>query len=177
MNRYKLLLIVSLLALVPMLMLGNSIQTRAAEKEALNTRPAVSETGVEPRSELWAKDYPRQYDSWKKTRKSDQIIDMLEEKPQLAVLWAGYGFAKDYNAPRGHGNALQSNQNTLRTGAPFDPKSGPMPTACWTCKSPDVPRLIDQMGENDFYTGKWARHGGEVVNPIGCADCHDNETM
>ncbi len=29
----------------------------------------------------------------------------------------------------------------------------------------------------DFFTGKWARHGNEIVNPIGCADCHDNETM
>ncbi len=40
-----------------------------------------------------------------------------------------------------------------------------------------MPRLIDQKGELDFYTGKWARHGGEIVNPIGCADCHDHETM
>ena len=67
--------------------------------------------------------------------KSDQIIDMLEEKPQLVILWAGYGFAKDYNAPRGHFYALQSNQNTLRTGAPVDDMTGPMPTACWTCSA------------------------------------------
>ena len=58
----------------------------------------------------------------------------------------GYGFAKDYNAPRGHFYALQSNQNTLRTGAPVDEKTGPMPTACWTCKSPDVVRMIDEDG-------------------------------
>ncbi|MFV0267625.1 MAG: ammonia-forming cytochrome c nitrite reductase subunit c552, partial [Draconibacterium sp.] len=28
-----------------------------------------------------------------------------------------------------------------------------------------------------FYTGTFAELGPEVVNPIGCADCHDNETM
>ena len=92
----------------------------------------------------WAKDYPEQYESWKMTAKSDKIIDMLEEKPQLVILWAGYGFAKDYNAPRGHFYALQSNQNTSRTGAPVDEKTGPMPAACWT------------------------RHGQAVSNRAGC---------
>ena len=124
----------------------------------------------------WAKDYPEQYESWKMTAKSDKIIDMLEEKPQLVILWAGYGFAKDYNAPRGHFYALQSNQNTLRTGAPVDEKTGPMPTACWTCKSPDVVRMIDEDGENEYFTGKWAKYGDEISNSIGCADCHDSGT-
>ena len=105
----------------------------------------------------WAKDYPEQYADWKKTSKSDQIKDMLKEKPQLVILWAGYGFAKDYNAPRGHFYALQSNQNTLRTGAPVDSNTGPMPTACWTCKSPDVVRKIAEDGENEYFTGKWAK--------------------
>jgi nitrite reductase (cytochrome c-552) len=124
----------------------------------------------------WAKDYPEQYATWKKTAGSDKITDMLEEKPQLAILWAGYGFAKDYNAPRGHFYALQSNQNTLRTGAPVDSKTGPMPTACWTCKSPDVPRVISENGENEYFTGKWAKYGHEIVNSIGCADCHESGT-
>ena len=124
----------------------------------------------------WEKDYPVQYATWKETSKSDKITDMLEEKPQLAILWAGYGFAKDYNAPRGHSYALQSNQNTLRTGAPVDSKTGPMPTACWTCKSPDVVRMIDEDGENEYFTGKWAKYGEEISNSIGCADCHDSGT-
>ena len=124
----------------------------------------------------WAKEYPEQFETWKMTAKSDKITDMLEEKPQLVILWAGYGFAKDYNAPRGHFYALQSNQNTLRTGAPVDSKTGPMPTACWTCKSPDVVRMIDEDGENEYFTGKWAKYGDEISNQIGCADCHDSGT-
>ena len=28
-----------------------------------------------------------------------------------------------------------------------------MPTACWTCKSPDVPRLIDKIGEKVLIIG------------------------
>jgi nitrite reductase (cytochrome c-552) len=59
----------------------------------------------------------------------------------------------------------------------MEPDEGPMPTTCWTCKSPDVPRIMEEVGPAQFYTGKWARLGPEIVNPIGCADCHDNETM
>ncbi|VAX35397.1 Cytochrome c552 precursor [hydrothermal vent metagenome] len=176
MNKYKLLLVGSLVAVGVMVLLATSINQRRAEKVVINTSPVVKEKGVESKNEEWAKRYPRQYDSWKKTRKNDNIQDMLKEKPQLAILWAGYGFAKDYNAPRGHAYALQSNQNTLRTGAPLDKKSGPMPTACWTCKSPDVARLFDEVGEMEYYTGKWAKYGNEVVNSIGCADCHDSKT-
>ncbi len=176
MNFCKVLLGGSLVAITAMGLLAKSISGKQQEQASLNTSPIVKENGVASKSEEWAKYFPRQYDSWKKTRQSDKIDDLLEKNPQLAILWAGYGFAKDYNAPRGHFYALQSNINTLRTGAPVGPDSGPMPTACWTCKSPDVPRVIEEQGENEFYTGKWARLGDEIVNSIGCADCHDSKT-
>nr|MBF0223473.1 ammonia-forming cytochrome c nitrite reductase [Desulfobulbaceae bacterium] len=136
----------------------------------------IKKEGIETRNEEWAKSFPLQYESWKKTSQSDRIDDMLEKKPQLPVLWAGYGFAKDYNAPRGHFYALQDNINSLRTGAPVGPVTGPMPTACWSCKSPDVPRMMQKDGELEYYTGKWAKYGHEIVNPIGCADCHNSQT-
>jgi len=173
--KLKLLLIGSLAAIGAMALLASSVNEREAERVALNQTPIVAEADKN-KNEAWARYYPRQYSSWKKTKESDEIKDMIVAKPQLAVLWAGYGFAKDYNAPRGHYYAIQDNVNSLRTGAPKDGKTGPMPTACWTCKSPDVPRLIERDGENEYFTGKWARYGSEVVNAIGCADCHDNKT-
>jgi nitrite reductase (cytochrome c-552) len=105
------------------------------------------------------------------------MIDMLEVDPRLVVLWAGYGFSKDYNQGRGHYYAISDLQNTLRTGAPKSKTDGPMPSTCMTCKSPDVPRLMNERGVAAFYTGKWAELGAEVVNPIGCGDCHDAKTM
>jgi nitrite reductase (cytochrome c-552) len=161
--------------MVPLLLLAVSIKENKAEQQTINAVPKIKK--FEPRSSEWGKYYPRQYESYLKTSKSDEIKDVLKEEPALVVMWAGYGFSKDYNAPRGHFYALEDNINTLRTGAPLNPQTGPMPTACWTCKSPDVPRTIEEKGELDYYTGKWARHGGEIVNSIGCADCHDNETM
>ena len=176
MNKYKILLGGSLVAIVAMGVLANSISGREEERKIINTTPVIKETGIESRNEEWAKYFPRQYDSWKQTKQNDTIDDMIEKKPQLAILWAGYGFSKDYNAPRGHFYAVQTNINTLRTGAPVGPDTGPMPTACWTCKSPDVPRLMQEEGENEFFTGKWARLGDQIVNPIGCGDCHDSQT-
>ncbi len=177
MNKYKLLLAGSSVAIASMLLLTNSINTKAEEKKTINTSPVVKEKGVESRNEEWAKYYPREYDSWKKTKESDKIDDQLKKYPQLAVLWGGYAFSKDYNAPRGHFYALQDVTNTLRTGAPIDAVTGPLPTACWSCKSPDVPRMMEEVGEMEYFTGKWAKYGQEIVNPIGCGDCHDSKTV
>lgn len=173
--KYKLLLAGSAIAVVSMALLATNINEREAERVELNKTPIVNEK-IQHKSEEWARYYPRQYSSWKKTKEGTELVDMLKEKPQLAILWAGYGFAKDYNAPRGHYYALQDNINSLRTGAPVDAKTGPMPTACWTCKSPDVPRIQERDGELEFFTGKWAKYGSEIVNVIGCANCHSNET-
>ncbi len=156
--------------------LGSTLVLGAAVVLAVGLSGAGNSAKVKSNSADWAEDYPEEFNTWKKTAGSDEIIDLLEKKPQLIILWAGYGFAKDYNAPRGHFYALQSNRNTLRTGAPTDANSGPMPTACWTCKSSDVPRVMQEVGELEFFTGKWAKYGPEIANSIGCADCHDSES-
>lgn len=165
--------------------LASSIMERRAEAVFAYAKQ-VDHDQFEPRSEVWGKNFPRQYQSYMKTQKSDYeskyngsaMIDMLEVDPRLVVLWAGYGFAKDYNQGRGHYYAISDLHNSLRTGAPIDGKSSPMPNTCWTCKSPDVPRLMNELGSAaEFYKGKWDTKGHEVVNAIGCADCHDSETM
>lgn len=134
---------------------------------------AMASDKTEPRSDVYKDKYSAQYESWHDTSESEEIVDMLEEVPSLVVLWAGYGFAKDYNAPRGHHYAVTDVTNTLRTGAPKNAEDGPMPMACWSCKSPDVPRVIEEQGEDGYFAGKWAKGGPEIVNTIGCADCHE----
>ncbi len=180
MNKSIVLTIVAAIAIVGMLFMALSIQGHKAEQKALQAVAINTLADIKPgesRSSEWGKYYPRQYDSYRQTRESDDIKDLLKDNPSLVVLWAGYGFAKDYNAPRGHYYIVEDNINTLRTGAPKDAKTGPMPTACFTCKSADVPRYMEEKSELDFFTGKWARLGSEIVNPVGCADCHDHKTM
>lgn len=95
----------------------------------------------------------------------------------MVVLWAGYTFSKDYSTPRGHMYALNDAIHSLRTGAPMKAADGPQPSSCWACKSPDVPRLMQTIGVDSFYRQKWAALGREIVNPVGCADCHEPENM
>lgn len=185
-NRTKniLLFTASLVIVLLLSVLLNSVVSRKAESQ-FAYQPQVKVDEFEPRNAVWGENYPRQYESFMRTKDTsfvsylngNKLRDALEENPELVVLWAGYGFSKDYNQPRGHYYAVEDIHNTLRTGGPTGPGTGPMPSTCWSCKSPDVPRLMNEIGIKEFYDGKWADKGAEVINPIGCADCHNSETM
>lgn len=161
-------------------MLASSIVQRRAEAVFAYT-PEVTFSENEPRNSKWGELFPREYNTYMKTADTtfrskyngSAKVDMLEESPRMAVLWAGYLFSRDYTQGRGHYYAIEDIQKTLRTGG----VPSPQPNTCWTCKSPDVPRLMSQMGPAEFYKGTWDTKGPEVVNHIGCADCHDSKTM
>lgn len=36
---------------------------------------------------------------------------------------------------------------------------------------------MQEKGVGEYYKANWAKWGNEIVNPIGCADCHDARTM
>ncbi|NSW46038.1 MAG: ammonia-forming cytochrome c nitrite reductase [Bacteroidales bacterium] len=165
-------------------LLASSIIERRAEAQFVYS-PKVEIEQFEPRNEIWGENFPREYATFLQTADTNfkslfngnGLNDALKENPDMVILWAGYAFAKDYNQPRGHFYSIVDIRNTLRTGAPNDTTPSPQPNTCWTCKSPDVPRLMAKMGVQEFYKGSWDKLGSEVVNPIGCADCHDSKTM
>ncbi len=167
-------------------LLAASITERRAEIASIFNNKKVEIEGIESRNEIWGINYPREYETWAKTAEMDfkskhmgnMREDMLESRPEMVILWAGYAFAMAYEAPRGHKYAVEDVRNTLRTGAPDHNHEGNMqPSTCWTCKSPDVPRLMHEHGIAEFYKAPWSLYGDEAVNPIGCADCHDPITM
>lgn len=159
---------------------ASSIIERRSETATLQMVKPIKDW--EPRNEVWGENYPREFESYLKTLHTDfaskhggsKMIDYLEKYPELVVMWAGYAFSKDYNQGRGHGYAIEDIRNTLRTG---DNEVSPQPATCWTCKSTDVPRKMNEMGTANFYKAKWKDLGSEIVNPIGCQDCHDPKTM
>jgi nitrite reductase (cytochrome c-552) len=132
----------------------------------------------ETRNSVWGQNYPREYESYLGTLDTvfrskyfgQAKVDVLGNDPELVILWAGYPFSKDYYQGRGHLFAINDIRQTLRT-------TSPMPATCWSCKSPDVPRVMDSIGVAAFYKHKWQDLGHEIVNPIGCPDCHDPKTM
>jgi nitrite reductase (cytochrome c-552) len=165
-------------------LLASSILERRSEAVFAYV-PQITYDSSEPRNEIWGENFPREYQSYLQTSDTlfrskyngGRMIDMLEVDPRLVVLWAGYGFSKDYNQGRGHYYAIDDIRNTLRTGSPMDGSPSPMPNTCWSCKSTDVPRMMKDSGPAKFYEGTWDEKGHEIVNAIGCADCHDAKTM
>jgi nitrite reductase (cytochrome c-552) len=165
-------------------LLASSIIERRTEASFLD-KPLVKIGAFEPRNSEWGKNFPREYQAFLQTSDTSFFskhngngrVDALKRYPAMVILWAGYAFSKDYYQPRGHFYAVEDVRNTLRTGAPLTPDEGPQPATCWSCKSPDVPRMMNKLGIESFYKSKWSALGPEIVNPIGCADCHDPELL
>ncbi|MFA6770342.1 MAG: ammonia-forming cytochrome c nitrite reductase subunit c552, partial [Bacteroidales bacterium] len=166
-------------------LLASSVTERRAEIATLFHNKRIEITGIEARSEIWGENYPREYETWLKTKETDfeskylgnSAKDVLEERPEMVVLWAGYAFSRDYTSPRGHAHAIEDITQTLRTGAPFTEEENIQPGTCWSCKGPDVPRMMALVGIENFYATQWSHFGSEIVNPIGCADCHNPDNM
>ncbi|SHH20883.1 ammonia-forming cytochrome c nitrite reductase subunit c552 [Ferrimonas marina] len=127
-------------------------------------------------SENWQPAFPDQYDSWASSIETDQKIDLLAKRPAMVVLWAGYPFARDYKSARGHQFAVTDVTNTLRTGGPMGVEGEhDLPASCWSCKTPDAPRLMEEYGELGFAAKKFSEVGHEITSgSIGCSDCHED---
>lgn len=167
-------------------LLASSIMQRRAEVASIFANKKVEIAPQEARNAIFQSNYPKEYETWLQTADTsfssefngNKPADVLAQRPEMVIFWAGYAFSKDYSAPRGHYYAIQDMLHTLRTGSPgVDGMDDIQPATCWACKSPDVPRMMQAMGVEAFYNQKWSAMGSEIVNPIGCADCHDTETM
>lgn len=159
-------------------MLASSITERRSERAESRVQFTNPINEWESDNAKWGASFPREYNSWEATKQDATLTkfggsgfrDYLKDSPNLVVMWAGYGFAKEYNAPRGHYYAVEDVTST-------DRRNDKTPATCWTCKSPDVPRLMAKDSPAGFYSAKFDQFITEVKNPIGCADCHNNETM
>jgi len=179
-----LLFVVTVAAVFILGLVASSIVERRSEARYAY-RPPTGVKQYEADNSVWGQFYPREYQTFLKTADTsfqslhagNKPIDILKTDPEMVILWAGYSFSKDYWQARGHYWAVDDIRNTLRTGSPMTPDAGPQPGTCWTCKSPDVPRMMNITGPESFYKSTWAALGPEIINPIGCADCHDPETM
>ena len=147
-----------------------------AQRPALVLKPIAE---WEPDNAKWGQNYPQEYDSYLKTRITDTKTmfggafprDYLDADPYKIILFAGYGFSKDYLQARGHYYAVEDITNTKRIKEPVNAAT------CWTCKSTDVPRLMNKMGVSQFYAANFHDLKNEITHPIGCQDCHDPATM
>ncbi len=167
------------------LLVSSLLERRAEVVSIFNNRKTPME-GIVSENSKFASDFPREYETWKQTAdttfksefNSSQAVDVLAQRPNMVILWAGYAFSWDYATPRGHQHAVEDVRRTLRTGAPgVTEGKEPQPGTCWTCKGPDVPRVMNEQGVANFYKAPWSKWGDQIMNNVGCSDCHDSKTM
>lgn len=144
---------------------------------------ALTEDAVDPA--VWGRDFPREYDGYKKTSISTHThyggsegISKLDSDPRLKTIFAGYAFSVDYNPRRGHYYSLIDQHETLRT------KQFNQPGSCLHCHAGGIRRVYEKAGDGDLQTGfkkvsamplkeawQFAEH------PVACTDCHNPNTM
>ena len=184
------------------ILVSSLMERRAEVASVFNNKRTMFEDEIVAQNEKFKADYPYEYETWAQTEdttfksefNSSQAVDVLEQRPEMVVLWAGYAFSRNYNTPRGHKHALEDMREILRTGSPGimlktadgrDSICADMqPATCWTCKGPDVPRMMRELGNGkdqfepaNFYAKKWSELGATQMNTVGCSDCHDARTM
>ncbi|MBN1393513.1 MAG: ammonia-forming cytochrome c nitrite reductase subunit c552 [Pirellulales bacterium] len=157
------------------LLAASILQRREEARQKLPLQPIGQ---WETDSAKWGVNYPREYESYKRMTDSTARTkyggsyprDYLAETPANVILFAGYSFAKQYQQARGHAHSIEDVVETERV-------DDATPATCWTCKSPDVPRLMDKIGVAEFYASNFNSLEAEITHPIGCLDCHEPNTM
>ncbi|HSF44264.1 MAG TPA: ammonia-forming cytochrome c nitrite reductase subunit c552 [Thermoanaerobaculia bacterium] len=148
---------------------------------------------------VWGKNFPQQYDMYKRTvdqvrtryggseavpRTPDDVDprsvtaqSRLEEDPRLKTMWAGYAFAVDFREERGHAFMLEDQTFTERQLVKQQPGT------CMHCHG-SVYLPYKKLGNGDLIRGFEAMNQMPyqearklVDHPVACIDCHDAETM
>ncbi len=151
----------------------------------------VTETDTDP--EKWKINWPKQYDSYKKTSLATRTRfgghggsealpeEKIERDPWLKRMFKGYAFSIDYRDRRGHAYMLEDQEQTERQ---TKPQSG----SCLHCHASIMP-LYEELGDGDVIKGfeesykfsykdlsqKLKDMGHD--HPVSCVDCHSPKTM
>jgi len=128
---------------------------------------------------IWGKNFPFEYDSFKKTEidygrtkyGGSEPYSRLERTPVLKKLYAGYPFSVEYNEERGHHYASIDQKRTERV------KAVKQPGACLNCHTAQAPAMIQTLGWEAFNRAPFDSLSAMARSGVTCSDCHDAETM
>ncbi len=177
------------------LMLQQNIATRKHEGEQVVFKVVeLTEDTIDPAE--WGKNFPRQFDGYRRTVDTErtkhggsEAFQKLDEDPRWRVLFQGYAFGVDYREERGHAYMLSDQDMTERV------KNFKQPGACLHCHASVIPayRAAGRgAGVPDEKGFGWSQvmRGFETVcampygearklveHPVSCLDCHDPNSM
>ena len=172
-------------------LLVNIFERKSEAKTPYVRVQEVTEDTTDP--ELWGRNWPKQYDSYKRTAISTRTrfgghggseampAEKIERDPWLKRMFMGYAFSIDYRDRRGHAYMLQDQEATERL---TKPQSG----SCLHCHASVMP-LYRELGDGDAMKGFKESHkmSYQEINtklhemghghPVSCVDCHDPDSM
>jgi nitrite reductase (cytochrome c-552) len=179
-------------------LLTNIFERRQEARNPFYRVVELTDTTVDPA--VWGKNFPQQYDDYRKTvdmvhtryggseatPRTPTAIDprgvvsqsRLEEDPRLMKMWAGYAFAHDFREERGHAYMLDDQVFTRRQQA------SPQPGACLHCHASmyvayrragggDLIKGFEKLNPLPYMEAK--KLAGN--HPVACIDCHNPGTM
>ena len=184
-------------AILGLLLLTNIMERKNEARNPFFRVVELTDDTVDP--EIWGKNFPLQYDGYKRTvdqtrtryggseamahsptnadPRSYTAQSRLEEDPRLKTMWDGYAFAVDFREERGHSYMLEDQQFTERQNVVKQPGS------CINCHA-SAYATYKKLGGGDIFKGfqelnkkPYAEARKEVSHPVSCIDCHDSQTM
>lgn len=194
---YALVLIIAVVATIGVMLLLKNISARKEEaKQVVFKVTEVKETTSDPAE--WGKNFPSQYDSYKRTVDIERTkyggsenVQKLDTDPRLRTIFAGYAFAIDFREERGHGYMLSDQRETERV------TKKPQPGACLHChgsvtnayRAEGLKAGAPGTAEDDLCSASGKAQlmkGFDIVNkmpygdatklvehPVACIDCHN----
>lgn len=200
-NVWKLAVVIGFAAFIAVI-LGLGLLTNIMERKNEAKNPffrvvELTDDTVDPA--IWGKNFPLQYDGYKKTvdqtrtrfggseathrtpndadPRSIVAQSRLEEDPRLKTMWDGYAFAVDFREERGHAYMLDDQVFTERQQVVKQPGS------CINCHA-SAYSAYKKLGNGDIMKGFYELNKlpyfeakKEISHPVACVDCHDSQTM
>lgn len=185
---------VALASFLVLLLYQNIVERQAEATQHVFRVVDVDDSTTDPT--LWGKNYPRQYDSYRRTVDKvetkyggSEAFQHLDRDPAWRQIFNGYAFAIDYREERGHAYMLSDQRETERV------HKFKQPGACLQCHASVIPAYIEAGLKAGAPAGKEHREeqiqkGFEAIcampyneatklaeHPVSCIDCHDAETM
>lgn len=132
----------------------------------------LSEEDVDPRR--WAARYPHHYEMTMKTRLDNgktafggsTQYDRLAANPFRKRAFAGHPFELDYKSARGHYYCQIDQRESRRT------RDKPQPAACAQCHAAEAPRLVAELGWEEFHRLSYDDLKDQLHHGTSCLDCH-----
>ncbi len=187
----SIIVVVAIVAAFVIALLVNIFERKVEAKDRYVRVVEVTEDTTDPA--IWGRNWPKQYDSYKRTALSTRTrfgghggsealpAEKIKRDPWLKRMFLGYAFSIDYRDRRGHAYMLTDQEETKRHNVP---QSG----SCMHCHASIMP-VYRELGDGDPLVGMNKTHAmsyqelNKMVHDMGhghsvsCVDCHDPDSM